>query len=77
MSISVETSTISSVLIGGEWHQVIDQSFSTGTFEYVSSSEQSYDASGATPADGFSFTAGNGERVAGPISAVQAVRCGG
>ncbi|MBN1174980.1 MAG: hypothetical protein JXA67_22670 [Micromonosporaceae bacterium] len=73
MSQSIQVSDISSILIGGEWHEVADWSFTREPFAFRWPGMQVSDRG----VDGFTFKDKNPaiERwVSGPMTAIQAVK---
>jgi len=65
MSLAIDIDRVTAVLLADGWHQVEEESFVLDSYEYVYRTE--YDA-------GFLFKTTGGDYIAGPLSAIQAVR---
>ncbi len=88
MSLAIDIDKVTSVLIGGEWHSVAKNdegvsSFDLDAYEFVMGSHldakglpRLVHAGGAHDigSAGFEFKAPNGVRIAGPMTAIQAVQ---
>lgn len=77
MSLAITEDRVTSVLIGGEWFDVVPGTFHTDAYEYVSNtgSYQYPVASIRRESTGFTFTSlvDPRNRVSGPLDAIQAV----
>lgn len=73
MSLWIDVSEVTRVLVGGQWFDVDPRSFDLDAFEFCSDDVMIHGAGeGGVCAKGFSFTS-NGKRISGPLSAVKAV----
>lgn len=76
MSLYIEESKVSSVLLADGWHSVLDNSFETDSYEFHSGDYLTV-GGGAVPGvphTGFRFTDDDYNTVAGPLTAILAVR---
>jgi hypothetical protein len=83
MSLAIDVDHITAVLLSDGWHDVVAKSFTTDSYEYLwyPSAGSKHDfqllhgggASGVC-ATGFEFKTADGDRMAGPLTAIQAVR---
>lgn len=90
MSLAIDVEHVVSVLLGDGWHDVVDDSFDIDAYDFVSTmfldQQRRGDlvdgvilheaGAGGTCPVGFSFLGWDGYRVAGPLTAVLAVRYG-
>lgn len=84
MSLAIDVDRVLSVLIGGEWFDVLEGSFSIDAYEYIwhSSQDSGRDpmvvhggGAGGITSSGYQFKVNpRGVWMAGPLDAVQAVR---
>jgi hypothetical protein len=71
MSLHIESDRITDVLLADGWHRVVGASFVVDAYEYVEGDELVHG-----DGTGFEFTDDHGHAVAGPMTAVLAVRSG-
>lgn len=80
MSLAIEVDDVTAVLLADGWHTVANKSFALDSYEYVWGADDQVMHGGgnsAICATGFTFTTENGSTmVAGPLTAVLAVRIG-
>lgn len=82
MSLMIDVSKVSAVLIAGDWHSVYGNSFSVAAYEFVQNSSSSghfevlYTAGtdAVMSSYGYSFRTGPAETISGPLAAIQALR---
>lgn len=85
MSLAIDIDHVRAVLLAGSWYEVADASFGLDSYEYLwhSSPEarrrgdfQTVHGGGNSGvcATGFSFKTSDGDRLAGPLTAITAVR---
>ncbi len=76
MSLAIDTDTVSAVLLADGWHQVTARSFDLDAYEFVWEGETLLGGGNCAgvPSTGFSFTTTDGSTVAGPLTALLAVR---
>ena len=85
MSLAIDVDHVHSVLVAGTWHEIADDSFFLDSYEYIWHSGRSREDWDKDPmvlhggghsgvcATGFSFRLPNGDTMAGPLTAIQAV----
>lgn len=81
MSLAINTDNITAAMIGGQWHDVIDGSFDIDAYEMywgdIDRPEQWVLHGGKVPGvthTGYTFRTTGGHRIAGPLTAIQAIR---
>jgi len=78
MSLAINVDDVVAVLLTDGWHEVYGRSFDIDTYEYKTGRERfiSFDPESGVGVTymGFVFTSSDGDRVAGPMTAIQAVR---
>ena len=76
MSLAIDVDCVVEVLIGGHWFPVADQSFCVDAYEFVSPCFHTVNESHRwqVNSESFEFKDRDGKIVAGPVSAIQAVR---
>ena len=93
MSLAIDIDTVTRVLLADDWHAVADQSFTLDAYEFLWSGQSglkvkdlpdSYSpmimhsgGQSGVCATGFSFLTTDGSRMAGPLTAILAVRYAG
>jgi hypothetical protein len=69
MSLAIDTDTVAAVLLQDGWHRVLGDSFDLDAYEFT------WDGHNYGPGGlGFDFTTPEGDRLAGPINSILAVR---
>jgi len=71
MSLAIDTDRVTAVLLADGWHDVVDKSFNLDAYEFMWDGRLVGSGSSAT---GYDFEEGNGSRLAGPLTAIIAVR---
>lgn len=77
MSLAIEVDDVRRVLLSdGQWHLVVDKSFTTDSYEFVCGSYTQLGGGQCdlVPSTGFAFKDRDGQWVYGPLTAIQAVR---
>ena len=78
MSLAINADDVTAVLLADGWHEVPARSFDLDSYEYQYANGLTIHEGGAygVCANGFEFTTTEGDRMAGPLTAVLAVRHG-
>lgn len=78
MSLAINVDDVVAVLLTDGWYEVYGRSFDIDTYEYTAGEGRliSFDPESGVGVTylGFVFTNSDGDRVAGPMTAIQAVR---
>ena len=78
MSLAINVDDVVAVLLADGWHEVYGRSFDIDAYEYTAGKKQviSFDPETSVGVTymGFVFTDSKGDRLAGPMTAIQAVR---
>jgi hypothetical protein len=75
MSLRIDVDLVEAVLLEDGWHQVHDVSFDLDAYEFLSEGELVGNGDGSiVPYTGFAFLEEDGRQIAGPLSAIKAVR---
>jgi len=76
MSLAIDIDNVIAVLLAGKWHNVIEKSFVIDSYEFVRGDQ--VELGGGTCAlvasTGFAFKTTKDEWIAGPLTAILAVR---
>jgi hypothetical protein len=74
-SLHVHADHVSAVLLADGWHEVTRNSFTVGPFEFFDGYREQRRLDGPETAPvGFAFDTANGDRFAGPLTSILAVR---
>ena len=77
MSIAINVDDVVAVLLQDGWHDVRERSFDLDAYEYVLGEERgfvSFEPESGVTYQGFTFINATGERIAGPMTAILAVK---
>jgi hypothetical protein len=76
MSLEINVDDVIAVLLADGWHEVHGRSFDMDAYEYRAGAERlfSFEPESGITYTGFVFTDPKGDRVMGPVTAIQAVR---
>lgn len=75
MSLAIDVDNVTAVLLADGWHTVVDDSFNLDAYEYTWQGEALHGGGqSGVCATGYAFTDSDGDSLAGPLTAILAVR---